>query len=333
MASNSGRRSGSSGRSSGRKRVVIGADETTRVRYEKDAPQVESERRKQPRQPRQEPPRARTKAAPRAKSAPRPTGAGRIMAAEKRDERERRRRAIGRRRFLLVALAVAAVAALIWGLVALWRAPLFPVQQVIVTGNRHLTTDAIIGRAEIPSGTTLPRLPRARIEQRLSLDPWIAAVEVDRDYPSTVRIAVTERTPAALVDMGGTNLWVVSKDGYWLGPRAAEDTAALTAIRDVPSLVPTSGAAVSSPEVENAVAVLAGVDPALMSRVRAVSAPSVDKTALILDDDVQVFVGSSDEIGKKSQLALEILKTQKGLVYINVRVTSRPTWRGLDTPD
>ena len=50
MGSSSGRKSGSSGRSSSRKRVVIGAEETTRVRYKKDRPEVESERKRTPRQ-------------------------------------------------------------------------------------------------------------------------------------------------------------------------------------------------------------------------------------------------------------------------------------------
>ena len=45
MASNSGRKSGSSGRSGPRKRVVIGAGETVRVRYHDKEPQVESQRR------------------------------------------------------------------------------------------------------------------------------------------------------------------------------------------------------------------------------------------------------------------------------------------------
>ena len=62
MASNSGRKSGSSGRSSSRKRVVIGAEETTRVRYSRDKPEVESERRKTPRQSKRESSRTGTAA-------------------------------------------------------------------------------------------------------------------------------------------------------------------------------------------------------------------------------------------------------------------------------
>ena len=85
MASSSDRKSGSSGRSSSRKRVVIGAEETVRVRYKKDRPEVESERKRTPRQ-------AQRAASERAAKGPKPSGAGRRIAAEKRDDRDRRRR-------------------------------------------------------------------------------------------------------------------------------------------------------------------------------------------------------------------------------------------------
>ncbi len=43
-----------------------------------------------------------------------------------------------------------------------------------------------------------------------------------------------------------------------------------------------------------------------------------------------MFVGSADQIAKKDQLVRQILAKEKKLVYINVRVVDRPTWRGLD---
>lgn len=323
MASNSGPKSGSSGRSSSRKRVVIGADETTRVRYSRDKPQVESERRKTPRQ-------TQRASAGVKSAAPKPSGAGRRIANEKRDERDRRRRSIGRRRFAIVVLLALLAAGVLWGLVKLWNAPLFPVKQIEVTGNSRLTREAILASASVSPDATLPRLPKAAILERLNANPWIAQAGLTRSYPSTVRIAVTERVPAALVDAGGGDLWMVAADGHWLGRRSAEDTVALTTIKDMESVAPTSGTSSDSAELANALAVLAGLSPELKARVRAVSASSIDKTMLVLDDDVQVFVGSSEDIAKKDQLTREILSREKRLVYINVRVVERPTWRGLD---
>ena len=137
MASNSGRKSGSSGRSSSRKRVVIGADETTRVRYSRDKPEVESERRKTPRQSK----RDSSRTSPTAKASP----AGRRMANEKRDERDRRRRAIMRRRVAFGVAVVVAVVAVVWVLGAVWSAPLLPVKVIEVSGTSRLTHGVGVG--------------------------------------------------------------------------------------------------------------------------------------------------------------------------------------------
>ena len=103
MTLNSGRKSGSSAHSTGRKRVVIGAQETVRVSYKKDKPQVESERRRTQRQ-------TRASSARPGMTGPKPTGAGRRIANVKRDERERRQHQINRRRVLAVLGIVALIA-------------------------------------------------------------------------------------------------------------------------------------------------------------------------------------------------------------------------------
>jgi cell division protein FtsQ len=153
---------------------------------------------------------------------------------------------------------------------------------------------------------------------------------VAREFPDTVNITVVERTPAAIVDAGGASLWLVSGDGHWLAPRTAEVTATLASIRDIPSPAPVAGALTTSPELVNALQVLAGLTPQIRAKLRAISAPSVDKTALILAKDVQVFVGSSEDIGKKSAIAQAILGKEKDVIYVNVRVLDKPTWRGLN---
>lgn len=326
MVSNSGRKSGSSARSTSRKRVVIGAQETVRVSYNKDKPQVESERRRTQRQ-------TRASSARPGMTGPKPTGAGRKVANVKRDERERRQRGLARRRVLTVLALAMGVVALAGGLVALWRAPLFSVRTVEVVGVTHLTRDAVLKRAAIPSGTTLLRVPAQDIEKRLAGEPWVASATVSRRFPGTLVVTVVERAAVALVDVGGTSLWLVDADAHWLGRRSAEDTAAAMTIRDIEGLTPKPGNQSQSPELRNALDVFKGLSPELRALTRTISAPSVDKTALLTTKDVQIFVGSSDDIAKKDRVAREILSQQKNVVYVNVRVVERPTWRGLDTPN
>ena len=325
MASNSDRKSGSSGRSSSRKRVVIGAEETVRVRYKKDRPEVESERKRTPRQAQ----RAASERAPHA-NAPKPSGAGRRIAAEKRDDRDRRRRTQGRKQVALALGALLLAVGIVWGAVALWNAPLFAVKSVDVSGLSHLKRAEVLALAAVPANATLLRLPKSGIERRIASSPWVAEVKVERRFPDSVAIVVVERTPVAVVDTGGAVLWLISGDGHWLAPRTADMTAALASIRDVPSPSPKAGAHTVSTELVNALQVLGGLTSGIRAQLKAISAPAVEKTSLLLAKDIQVFVGSSEDIAKKSAIAQTILNREKDVVYVNVRVLDKPTWRGLN---
>jgi cell division protein FtsQ len=318
MASSSHRKSGSSARSTGRRRVVIGAEETVRVRYKKDRPEIESERRRASHTREHDEHRTRG-------------GAGARVANSKRAERERRQRAISLRRGLAWAAMAVVVAGLVWGVIALIRAPIFSVEQITITGATRLTRSQVLARAQVPTGTTLVRLPKRAIVERLLAEPWIREVRVTRRFPHTLDIAITERRPVAIVDAGGTAIWLVDGSGVWLAPRSATDTGTLPVIRDVEGLLPKAGGQAASPELQNAVAVLNGLSSPLRQKVRTVTAPTVDRTALILPRGVQVFVGSAEDIAKKDEVARAILAQNKNVVYVNVRVVNRPTWRGLDT--
>ena len=324
MASNSGRRSGSSGASSSRRRVVIGAEETVRVQHKKDRTEIESERKRTSRS-------TQRAASERTGSrVPRPSSAGVRVASQKREERDHRRTVIARRRFALGAAAVVAVAAIAWGAVALWQAPILPIKSVTVTGTKHLTNAEVVALSAIPADATLLRLSERKVAEHVYASPWIADVKVRKVFPSSVRIDVTERVPAAFVDTGAHGIWLVAGDGYWIVRRSKEPSASLLLVRDVPESQPTSGTRSGSPVITNALQVIAGLSPELKKKVKFVSAATIEKTLLVLKNDVQVFIGSSEDIQKKDIIARTILARQKNLVYVNVRVTDRPTWRGLN---
>lgn len=248
----------------------------------------------------------------------------------KREQRERRQRIMRYRRLAALILATGLVAMLAWGVVAVTRLPALAITRVEVTGNKHLDEATVRKLARVGVGSSIVWLPKRSIERRMRSHPWVNEVRVDRDFPDTVRIRVTERTPAIVVDNGGSSLWVVSADARWLGERSVAETG-LPVVRDVEMSDPRPGARVDSAETLNALNVVAGLSDELLSMTRVISAPSIEKTALITHDDVEVFVGDATDIRMKDRIAREILRTQAGkVVYINVRVIDSPTWRGLD---
>jgi cell division protein FtsQ len=195
---------------------------------------------------------------------------------------------------------------------------------------KRLTRSEVLALAAVPPRSTLIRADTSDIEERLEASPWVRDATVDRDFPHTLRLTVNERRPAAIADAGGTNLWVVASDGYWLGRRSARDTDTVV-VRDIEGLAPRPGRRADSKELRNAVKIAAGLSDELRGMTRAISAPTIEKTALITEDDVEIFIGPATQLAAKDRIAREILKSKKGeVVYINVRVVDSPIWRGLD---
>ncbi len=316
MVSNSRRRSGSSGGSSRRKRVVIPATDAGRSHARRSSGPREQTAVRAPR-------KGVSAKAPR-------SGQGKRLAASKRAQRERRL-LVARLRAVAWTLAIAAVvAAAVGGLCALASGPVFRIEEVTVSGSRHHSETDVVTMARIAEGATLIDVRASDFRKRLLLDPWIREVKVRRRFPSTLAIEVSEHVPAAIVDVGGADLWVASADGRWLGLRSAAETGVIP-IRDIEAVTPVAGTRIRSESLLNAVRVAAGLSDELRSVTRMISAPSVEKTALITHDEIQIYIGDVESLEEKDRVARAILEKEKGkLVYINVRVASSPTWRGLD---
>jgi cell division protein FtsQ len=319
MASSSKRSSGSSGRKPERKRVIItpersrdGANSQRRSPTPKSKRQVEggtSSRRPNDTQ-----------------------GATSKPHDPKRSARETRLARQRRAMRIRVALVVALIIGMVAGTVSLYRSNVFSITEIEVEGLVELTAADVIAVAALPEDSTLLRFPRGEMEVRLAEHPWIAAAHISRRFPEGLVIHVEERTPAALVDTGEAAFWLVDDGAMVLGQRTPETTETVMVIRDLTDFEPVAGERSESPSLANALLVLDGLSDKMLARVRAISAASVDLTTLITVDDVEVLVGSAEDIEKKDAVALRIMEEQaETVVHINVRTVDRPTWRGLDS--
>jgi cell division protein FtsQ len=259
----------------------------------------------------------------------RPRTRAQEVAEERRREREARARSEKLAARLKVAGIVAAVVAVLGGCTLLYRAPIFVVGRVEVVGVAHLTAARVRALAAVPGDATLIRFPADAVAERVARDPWVEAVSVSRVFPDGMRIRVTERRPVALVDAGKV-FWLIDAGGFVIARRSTEDTASLPVIRDVPGLDPKAGRKSSSEPLLNAVRVLAGMSPEIVSTVRAISAATIDGTTLFTKDRIEIVVGEASDLATKDMLARRILTEQHGkVVSIDVRTVDRPTWRGL----
>lgn len=302
----------------GRKKIVISTHQTSKGRHPETKPKAKQ----------------KGDAIPRRRSGDSSTArAATNVARTKRAERERRIAVHRRKVRLRLMLMVAAVSAVVLCGVSIYRSALFTVETIEVMGNTRLTTEEVRSLAAVPADTTLLRMAGSAIEERVESSPWVAGAVVSREFPDTVRIRVSERTPVALLDIGTAAFSLVDGDGYVLAEQTPEETVTIVVIRDVEDLEPVPGIRLESEALLNALQVWQGLSPEMRGLTRAISAPTVDRTALITKDDVEIFVGSAHDIARKDAVARTILAEQAGTVaYINVRTVDRPTWRGLDSP-
>jgi cell division protein FtsQ len=358
MASSSGRRSASSGGSRKRRSVYISSGgQPERGRGSSDAAIPAGGRARATRRGSSQPPALeRTAPRPRAgapagsraeatRKTPRggtgdeaappgraPRSASSVRFAEgKRDERERRLATQRMRVRLVLGGIAAALIVLVIGSVLLYRSAAFSVRHVVVTGNARISTARILALAAIPADATLLRLPSDEIAARVRSDPWIESASVQGAFPDKVTIAVHERVPVALVDLGkARGVWVVDADGSFIASRTPASVAGLPVVRDVVA----NGSAISMkdpPETMlNALKVLGGLGTQLRSSAKYVTAASIDETAIFTKDGVEILFGAASQMSKKDFLAKRILADQKGkVVFIDVRSVDRPVWRGL----
>jgi cell division protein FtsQ len=234
-----------------------------------------------------------------------------------------------RTRRLRVVAVVGAVIVVLAACVGLYNSPLFTVRTVEVVGAAHVTADAIRALARVPGDATLIRFPADAVAERVSANPWVASVSVSRVFPSGMRIRVVERVPMAVVD-AGSSMWLVDGTGSVIATPTADVSGTVPIITDVPGLDLKAGRRTTSEPLLNAIKVLTGISPALRATVRAVSAPTIDGTALTTVDHVEIVIGEAVDLPTKDALARRILNEQRGkVVSIDVRITDRPTWRGL----
>lgn len=124
----------------------------------------------------------------------------------------RTRRSRGRpRRTLLTWLTL--VALLAGGVIFLFFfSAAFVVKDLQVDGGREEVQASAVALAQIPEGRPLARVAEGAVSERVLTDRRIAEVTVERDWPSTVRLVLTERDPVLALTGGGAT-WLADAGG------------------------------------------------------------------------------------------------------------------------
>lgn len=272
----------------------------------------------------------------------------------------RQRRARGPRLHIvwtiLLTLAVLAVP----GTVAAWgrSMPAFTTERVVVTGTHVVgKKDARRTLEEAFLGQNLFAVGAGDVRRALQSQCYVARVEIDRDFPDTLRVRLVEHRPALAVLAGG-RWFVVSRSGHVIceaPPKDAKDEESVgdgcgaenatgdgggpAGVREaaLPRLrvkeAPKPGRPAKDARVRAAVATLDGLPRALRRQVALVEVTAALRVTVTLRDGLVVRIGEAARLEDKviSLRAVRAAYRAEGRspTYIDVSLPERPLGRPL----
>lgn len=251
-------------------------------------------------------------------------------------------------RYLLIGLVLAVAGGLaLWVLQFHGFGGLADVKKVDIVGGNTTVTPAMIEKAaKLPTGDPLLSANLDQIRTRVMDDPSlqhaVATADVSREWPDTVKIVVTMRTPVAVVLIAASasspaHCEVLDKDGSLFGFYPLDNGACPRAVAALPIIQQPPGDPAnpnaSSAAYAQAAGVAADLPVSLRSLVKYIAAPSQDGVQLILkgdaarriNDGTMVIWGSAEDTLRKAQELSSLLKASPAVRGYNVSVISSPT--------
>ncbi|MDU7361734.1 MAG: FtsQ-type POTRA domain-containing protein [Propionibacteriaceae bacterium] len=188
----------------------------------------------------------------------------------------------------------------------------FSAKEVVVQGVKLLDVQAVRQSASVRSDVPLARLDTNAIRERVEKLPEVRKAEVSVDYPSTVRIQVTERV--ALYQLAKQNAfsWVDAEGVEFRTGQGRSKTLPEAKLRRDDERIRRDVATVAT-----------HVPQAAKGKVTQISARSVDRIELSLADKRTIIWGSADESELKSEV-LQTLLSVDAKVY-DVSAPQHPT--------
>lgn len=150
-----------------------------------------------------------------------------LLDAEQTAKRDRRERRI---RWWRIGVAFG-FAGLVAGMIGLYLSPVLRVDQVEVSGNSVVSAEEVLEMLDL-EGDSMLQVDTAAIERQVSALPMVYRVSADRQFPGTVKIEITERSPWGYWKAAG-GVYPIDVEGVVLsgvtppeGATTIEDTAA-----------------------------------------------------------------------------------------------------------
>lgn len=209
-----------------------------------------------------------------------------------------RRRLVGRRAVLGFVAAGLTLVLAVAGLIVVYRTSVFAVRQISVTGTRVLAAGTVRAAAGVPDGVPLASVDLSAVRRRVEALLPVRVAQVTRDWPHTLAVAVTERTPVAAVPHG-SGYRLIDRTGLPFRTVADRPAHLLVAELATPGTHDAATTAVLT--------VLSALTPTLRSRLVRIAAPRPTRIRLTLHNGPTIVWGDSSSSRRKAAAATALL--------------------------
>jgi cell division protein FtsQ len=238
----------------------------------------------------------------------------------------------------LRAIAIAAV--LLYGAyrgaAAMMQAHVLEIDRINVHGNERMSTGEVLAVLNGLRGQNLLRADLAAWRTRLLSSAWIREVDLRRQLPSTIEVAVVERQPVGIGRING-QLYLVDGRGVLIdeyGPQYAD--LELPIIDGLPD--PGEGGATDAVRIDLAARVFAAVraKPEIAKRISQIDVRDPHNASVILTGDPEVLQIGDQDFLRRLESFVDLAPTLRAKVNeidsVDLRFDSRvyvtPTGRG-----
>ena len=133
---------------------------------------------------------------------------------------------------LIVLMALAAVAA---SAIVVLNSPLMEIRSVTVAGAQRVSPDAIAQLAAL-RGENILLADLSAARERILRQPLVKDASLSREWPNTIHVTITERTPWVRWEVNG-EFWAVDRDGVLLeGVEAPTDSIIVRQVSSLPAI-------------------------------------------------------------------------------------------------
>ncbi len=209
----------------------------------------------------------------------------------------------GRRRFKWFVLAAILVVVVIGGAL-LVRAPFLRIDDVTVSGVVYTDPAAIDAAIDAALDEPILTVDTGAIVAALEAQPWVLRARAERDFPSGLRIEVSERTPLAVYGATDGRWRVVDEQGRVLAILDGRPVDVVLVEGEGPPLAPGE----SVPDaLAGAVRTVRALPPTLKARTLSIVVDADGNLSLRLQPKGTVLLGSPDALRDKLIATLTVL--------------------------